>query len=71
VATALIAVVAVLLGVAIAVQVYYMRGLSKAGVEVTRATKVVSYANISMLVLLLVGLLALAFSGRLTLAAGG
>ena len=46
-----------LLVVAIGVQFYYLRGLAKAGVEVTRATKVVSYLNIGLLTLIALGLL--------------
>ena len=68
---ALIAVVALLLVAAIGIQIFYLRGFQKAGVEVTRATKVVSYANVTMLALLLLLLLGLAFSGRLPIQGTG
>lgn len=58
-------VVVALLGVAIAVQLSYVRGIQRAGVEVTRATKVVSYANIAMLALLALGLLVYAVLSQL------
>jgi len=59
--------VVALLGVAIGVQVYYVRGLEKAGVEVTRATKVVVYTNIGLLAIVALGLLAFGIIGQLTL----
>jgi len=71
VTAALLTAVAVLLAVAIAVQVYYLRGFAKAGVEVTRATKVVSYVNIGLLSLLVAGLMALALSGRFSMLGAG
>jgi hypothetical protein len=62
--------VVALLGVAIAVQVYYVRGLRKAGVEVTTATKVVVYVNVTLLSIVALGVLVLGISQQLN-AAGG
>ncbi|HSK48045.1 MAG TPA: hypothetical protein VLA05_08610 [Coriobacteriia bacterium] len=53
----LIAAIALVL-VAFGVQLYYLRGLQKAGVEVSSATKVVSYINMSLLALVALGLTA-------------
>lgn len=58
--TGLIAAVDLLLLVAIGVQVYFLRGLAKAGVKVSKMTKVVSYGNIVLLAALMIGLTALA-----------
>ena len=63
-----ILVIALLLA-AIGVQVYYVRGLSKAGVEVTTTTKVVVYLNIGLLTLVVLGVLAYAIYSQ-TLQAG-
>jgi len=54
----LLTVVAVLIGIAIAVQVYYVVGMRKAGVEVNTATKVVVGINVALLSLIGLGLLA-------------
>jgi len=57
----LIAAIALVL-VAIGVQLYYLRGLQKAGVEVGTATKVVSYVNIGLLLAVVAGLAAFALN---------
>lgn len=62
---ALVIIVALLLVAAIAIQLFYLHGLARSGVEITRSTKVISYANIAMLVVLFVVLLAAALSGNL------
>jgi len=67
----LVTLVALLLAAAIAIQLYYLRGLAKAGVEITRSTKVLSYFNIGLLAVLLVVLLLAAFTGRLPIMARG
>lgn len=56
----------VLIGAAVAIQVAYLRGLARAGVELNRATKVVSYTNIALLVAASVGLVAYAAYVNLT-----
>jgi len=71
VAVVLTAVVALLLAVAIGVQVWYLRALTKAGVEINRSTKVISYLNIGLLASLLILLLTLAFMGRLPIMTAG
>ena len=55
-----------LLAAAIAIQVYYVRGLRKAGVEVTRATRVVVWVNVTLLVIVGLGVLAFGVVGGLT-----
>lgn len=62
----LAAIVIGLIGVAIAVQVYYLVGLKRAGVGITRATMVVFVFNIALLSLLGLGLLALVLIGTMT-----
>lgn len=57
----LVILVEVLLTVAILVQYFYLRGFSKAGVEVSMPTKVITYANMALLVALDVGLLVYTF----------
>jgi hypothetical protein len=64
--SALLAAAVVLLLVAIGVHVVYLRGLAKAGVEVSRATKVVSYVNIGLLMLIVLGLLGYGIYGQTT-----
>ena len=52
--------------VAIGVQVYYVRGLEKAGVEVSAATKWISYINITLLSIVALGVLVFGVFGQLT-----
>lgn len=54
----LVAIVVLLIGVAIAVQLYYLQGLRKAGVGVSPAVKFVSYANMGLLAAVALGLVA-------------
>lgn len=62
---ALFAFAAALVLVALGIQVYYLRGLARAGVEVTPATKWVTYFNIGLLSLIALGLLVYGVIGQL------
>lgn len=52
--------------VAIIIQLGYLRSLRNAGVEATRATKIVSYANVGLLVMIMIGLTVFGLITQLT-----
>jgi hypothetical protein len=58
--------VVALIGVAIAIQVFYLRGLAKSGIEVTRAVKAICYTNIVLLSIVALGVLVFGVLGQLT-----